>query len=322
MSKILTTITFALFITLNVQAQIITKPVFTKHITVTSKTDSNGKETMDTIITESVSYSNIDTMKHKAKTTLEVLKSVDVNGKVTYDTIEIYSPTPYNSHGLGTENEESIIFSAFGNKCNDGRAPHDKGNCNLACKGKCDASCKEKCDVICIEKCDATCKEKVDQNYVCEGCGKGPKFCHPPMHFRGTPYMNGQAIPGTNDVDIILPDFDIHNFARYQHNRNVGIGLMVGGAVVGVGGMTMFAFSFVKKDGSGEHYFSDNPRPALAIIGGGVTLLGTAALTTGTAMTIINSIKLNKWRSNMPGHRMGSVDLISNDNGIGFAFNF
>lgn len=116
------------------------------------------------------------------------------------------------------------------------------------------------------------------------------------------------------------PEENEMNLKKYKKGRNVGIGLLIGGAVVsGIGG-SMVAFSFVEKDSDGEYYFTEDPKPIPLIAGAGTFMLGTAAMTTGTVLTIVNSIKLAKTRKDM--RRYGSLDISSGRNGLGLSLTF
>ena len=128
--------------------------------------------------------------------------------------------------------------------------------------------------------------------------------------------MNMQAHQGP----MMTPEEGAMNINRYRKLRNTGIGLMIGGAVVTGAGIGILAYSFVKKDKEGEYKFTDSPDPILAIAGSGTALLGSAALTSGTVLTIVSSIKMNRTRSAM--RDMGTLDLQSGRNGLGLCLRF
>lgn len=128
--------------------------------------------------------------------------------------------------------------------------------------------------------------------------------------------MNMRAHQGP----MMTPEEGAMNINRYRKMRNTGIGLMIGGAVVTGAGIGILAYSFVEKDNQGEYKFTDSPDPILAIAGSGTALLGSAALTSGTVLTIVSSIKMNRTRSAMSD--MGTLDIQSGKNGVGLCFSF
>ncbi len=329
----------------SLQAQDNSAPVISRKYTVTKNIDKAGKVTYDTIITESAKYELRKDNKYPPANQTTVVESRDNKGNVTYDTVEIYSPqaTVHDDHPIFTENELNQMLKiadstlrtalqgdtstlrlklrALQNALNDSTLymlDHmmgqvfknfisEENNDNNGCNHS-------------EQNCDGQCMNSGCKNHSNNSLRHGSNKCSPPQCHKQ--YLPPMIINGPDDCCGVMgkmPDFEIKN---YQRNKNIGIGLLTGGAVVGVGGLSMFAFSFVKKDANGERYFAEDPNPVLAIVGGGVTLLGTAAMTTGAAMTIINSIKLNRVRGCVNDGRCGSLNMISNQNGLGLALRF
>lgn len=156
-------------------------------------------------------------------------------------------------------------------------------------------------------------KRDAPPRYEHRGDRRGGEQCNcPECQHR----MNMRAHQGP----MMTPEEGAMNINRYRKMRNTGIGLMIGGAVVTGAGIGILAYSFVEKDKQGEYKFTDNPDPILAIAGSGTALLGSAALTTGTVLTIVSSIKMNRTRSSM--RDMGTLDLNSGPNGLGLCLKF
>jgi len=116
------------------------------------------------------------------------------------------------------------------------------------------------------------------------------------------------------------PEENAMNITKYKKGRNLGIGLLIGGALVSGLGGTMTVLSFVEKDKGDDYRFSDDPDPLTLIAGVGTFMLGTATMTTGTVLTIVNSVKLSKARK--MSERFGSIELNSGNSGLGLCFKF
>jgi len=119
----------------------------------------------------------------------------------------------------------------------------------------------------------------------------------------------------------IKESYDLADFSAVRKKRNVGIGLLIGGGVFTIGGLTTMAISFIDQDENDDYYFSDDPNPYLLVAGAGTTLLGASAFTTGAILTITNSIKLSKMKKHQKDH-MWSLYIGQNANGVSFGLKF